>query len=223
MAGFEHIHIDANVGIEKILLVKSAFSGCRDANEDDCFHERDYTIEDSEQFLKSVKETKMNLDYFQLLFEYNAWANSRVWNCVMELNEEQFKREFQFSWRSVQGELVHHMWAEWLYLQRITGQPANSRFQPEDFPTRKSIQTRWQQIEADWKTYLSSIKNGDLSALISYHDLGGNPHTNILWQILAHVINHSTTHRVTTLAMIDLMGCKTVDQDLIYYMREKAS
>lgn len=165
----------------------------------------------------------MNSAYFQTMFAYNTWAHERVWGCVMQLNESQFQQEIPFSWRSIHAELVHNMWAEWLYLQRLTAESPTIRFAPADFPTRDSIQTRWQQITADWKVYIDGLQETDLLKQVTYADLAGNLHTlAATWQLLAHLLNHSTTHRVTTLAMIDLVGGKTVDQDLIYYLREKA-
>lgn len=163
----------------------------------------------------------MNAEYFKTLFDYNTWAHRRVWDCVMPLTDSQFKQEFGFSWRSVHGELVHNMWAEWLYFQRITGESPTVRYAPQDFPTRDAIETRWQDIEADWQRFIHALRDEHLVKPIPYHDMGGSPHTTLLWQLLAHLINHSTTHRVTTLAMVDLLGGKTVDQDLIYYLREK--
>jgi uncharacterized damage-inducible protein DinB len=37
-----------------------------------------------------------------------------------------------------------------------------------------------------------------------------------------HVINHGTDHRAQILAMLNQLGGETVEQDLIFYLREKA-
>jgi uncharacterized damage-inducible protein DinB len=40
----------------------------------------------------------------------------------------------------------------------------------------------------------------------------------ILWQVLLHVANHGTDHRVQLLRLLNDLGVKTVSQDYIFYV-----
>lgn len=163
----------------------------------------------------------MNAAYFRRLFDYNYWAHRRVWDCVMQLTEEQFTRPCDYSIGSVHAQVVHTMGAEWLWLTRVRG-AAILRFPPpEDYPTREMIRVRWDEIEQEWRAYLDGLKDEDLEKRIEYVSIRGNTRrVNVLYDSLAHILNHSTDHRAQMLAVIHQLGGKTIEQDLIFYTWE---
>jgi len=55
------------------------------------------------------------------LFHYNFWADRKVWNFVMVLSEEQFKRPSDYSIGSVHKQVVHLMDAEAVWLAARSG------------------------------------------------------------------------------------------------------
>ncbi len=51
----------------------------------------------------------MNPDYFRTLFGYNFWADRKLWDCIMQLSEEQFTRDLEFSRGSLRNQIIHVM------------------------------------------------------------------------------------------------------------------
>jgi uncharacterized damage-inducible protein DinB len=49
----------------------------------------------------------------------------------------------------------------------------------------------------------------------------GTERTSPAWQILLHVVNHSTDHRAQMLHLLHQLGAKTVEQDFVYYLRDE--
>ena len=43
----------------------------------------------------------------------------------------------------------------------------------------------------------------------------------VLWQILAHVVNHGTQHRAEAALLLTEMGYSSGDVDLIYFLAER--
>lgn len=164
----------------------------------------------------------MTIQDIEHLFDYNRWANRRVWQCVLPLTETQFHQSSTYSIGSVQQQVVHTMLVEDLWLQRIRGTPLVSFPSADMFPTRESIRVRWDAIEQDWIKYIAGLTNEALNAEIKYmsikdHQLRYAP----LGLVLSHVINHSTDHRAQTLALIHSLGSPTIEQDIIFYWWEK--
>lgn len=164
----------------------------------------------------------MNKDLICTLYDYNYWAHNLVWDCVDQLTEEQFTRNLDYSWGSVHVQLVHSMSAEWMWFNRLRGTSPESMFDPADYPTRETIRARWREIEADAREYLAALDDGDLNGMFTYTTTSGNTHRQRVGEILLHVVNHATDHRAQTLAMIHEVGGPTAEQDLIFYLRERA-
>jgi uncharacterized damage-inducible protein DinB len=160
--------------------------------------------------------------YLQRLYDYNFWAHRRVWDCVMQLSDEQFTRPCDYSIGSVHQQVVHTMGAEWLWLSRLKGVSPDSFPAPEDYPTRTAIRTRWDEIENNWREYVGGLGNIQPSQMVTYVSINGrSERTTPLWEALIHILNHSTDHRAQTLALIHQVGGKTIEQDLIFYSWEK--
>ena len=165
----------------------------------------------------------MNAAYLRRLLDYNYWAHRRVWECALALIDEQFDRPTDFSVGSVHAQLVHTMGAEWLMLSRAKGVPIPRIPPVEQYPTRESIRARWDELEAEWRAFLDSLSDDDLSRTVVYTSFAGNKQrTSLIFDLVMQAINHSTDHRAQTLALIHQLGGKTVEQDWIFYSWENS-
>lgn len=163
----------------------------------------------------------MNVDNIHQLYDYNYWAHRRVWSCVIQLSDEQFKRPLDYSIGSIHAQVVHTMSAENVWFTRLRGASPESMYAADDFPTFDSIRQQWDNIEADVRSYLSTLDESMLASDLHYSTTSGKSHATSVWGILMHVANHGTDHRAQTLAMLHQVGGPTIDQDLIRYLREQ--
>jgi uncharacterized damage-inducible protein DinB len=164
----------------------------------------------------------INMDHVRVLYDYNYWAHRKVWGCAMTLSEEAFTRDLAYSMRSIRGQLVHTMGAERLWFARMRGVMPTTMAKEDEFSTRDLIRHEWDLVEHDIRVYLQSVTNEMLTQPFRYQTMKGDAHEQPMWQILLHVLNHATDHRAQTLAMLHQLGAPTVEQDMIYYFRERA-
>jgi len=139
----------------------------------------------------------------------------------MQLTDEQFTRDIGYSWRSIHGQVVHTMSAEWIWLSRLDGMSPTSLFKNEDYPDRTAVRARWDEIEAEVRAFMDNLQDSQLGETIHYQNTSGQPYGKKGFEILAHLANHGTDHRAQILAMLYQLDAPTVGQDMIGYLIER--
>ncbi|HET6596900.1 MAG TPA: DinB family protein [Anaerolineales bacterium] len=162
----------------------------------------------------------MNKQDILLLYRYNQWANARILQAAAAITPQQFLAPASFPHGGLRGTLVHALFAEWIWRKRWEGTSPTQRLKPEDFPTVQSLQSRWQEEEAQLMNFVASVSDEQLSATFSYTNTAGKPFARILWQAMAHVVNHGTQHRSEAAAMLTDLGHSPGDLDMIYFLDE---
>lgn len=166
----------------------------------------------------------VSADLIRTMYDYNRWAHRLVWQSVMSLTDAQFIQPIDYSWGSIKGQIVHTMSAEWMWFTRLNGTSPESMFNPDDFPTREAIRARWDEIERDVvHAYVNTLDDTKLTSMFTYTTTSGMSHTQSVGEILLHIVNHGTDHRAQTLAMLHQIGAATVEQDFVFYLRERVN
>jgi uncharacterized damage-inducible protein DinB len=166
----------------------------------------------------------MNIEDFQLLYGYNAWANLRTLDSCSPLNDEQFTRDLASSFRSVRDTLVHIAGAEWIWLERWHGRSPGALPAAEiAFPNLDSVRRRFAEIDRGLIDYVASLTNEELQRVLNYKTMAGAPQAQPIWQMLQHLANHSTYHRGQIATMLRQLGAKPVSTDMIAFYRERAA
>lgn len=157
------------------------------------------------------------------LYDYNRWAHGRVLDAAAALSEEQFTRDLGSSFPSVRDTLVHILAAEWVWLSRWQG--VSPRGMPDGWAASGSgeLRERWREFEGRQREFLSDLTEARLDEVISYRTTGGEPFDSPLWQMLRHVVNHSTYHRGQVITMLRQLGAEAPSTDLILFFRSADS
>ncbi len=164
----------------------------------------------------------MKSNEIKTLFDYNFWVFDKVWNCVMQLTDEQFVQELGYSRGSIRNQFVHMMSATRRWICRLSGSEMVPHLAFDDFATRAATKAIWNELRAEAMSYISSLTEADLDGKITWQlpDRGMSAE-NARWEILLHVANHATDHRAQILAMINQhFGIETMEQDLLFYLLE---
>ena len=157
-----------------------------------------------------------------LLYEYNSWATARVLRETERASPEQFLAPARVSFGSLRGTLVHALSTEWMWRVRCDeGTSPSSMLAEEDFPTVASLVERWGKEEAAMRAFLDQLDNERLNRAVAYTTTKGVPYSNILWQLLVHVVNHSTQFRSEAGVVLTEYGYSPGDLDMIVFLREQ--
>ena len=162
----------------------------------------------------------MNKQDIFVLYKYNQWANARILNAAASLTPEQFAASASFPHGGLRGTLVHALFAEWIWRKRWEGTSPTQRFNPADFPTVESLRARWLEEEGQLMNFVSAVTDERLNSMFDYRNTSGKPFSQILWQVMAHVVNHGTQHRSEAAAILTDLGYSPGDLDLISFLIE---
>ena len=161
------------------------------------------------------------LEYFLTLYDYNYWANERILRAADDVSDAQFVAPAPFSWGGLRGTLVHTLSAEWLWRSRWQGVSPTAFLRVEDFPTLAALRERWREEETKMRQFLAPLTESDLLRVVNYKRTSGGTSEQILWQLMAHLVNHGTQHRAEAAAILTELEHSPGDIDLIVFVRER--
>lgn len=157
------------------------------------------------------------------LFDYTVWANHRALRGAAPLSADDFKKDLGSSFGGVRGTLVHIMSAEWIWLERFKGVSPRGFLDEGEFPDVISLRDRWTALEEHRRSWTNSLSEADLAATLSYTNMKGEPNAAPLWQLVQHIVNHSTYHRGQITAFLRQLGAKPLNTDMVAWDRERAA
>ncbi len=165
----------------------------------------------------------MNANTMRQLYEFNRWANGRVLEAVSALSAEDFGRDLRSSHRSVKETLVHILSGEWIWLMRWQGVSPKAMWAPAEFATLAALRSRWTEFEREQTQFVSSVTDESLRQEIGYENTRGQRFTYPLWQMMQHIVNHSTYHRGQVVTMLRQLGAVPPATDFLVFYDVKRS
>lgn len=159
----------------------------------------------------------MNANAFRHLYGYHFSENRKLWDCAIQLSEEQFAQASSYSHGSVRDQIVHLASTDEAWFSGLRGIELAEEPNPADLATRADIRAYWDGVEKMMRDYLATLRD---EMLTEKPFPEGEDKDLILWQVLLHVANHGTDHRAQTLRLLNDLGVKTTSQDYIFYVYE---
>ena len=160
--------------------------------------------------------------HFDMLWDYNYWANRRLLARAASLSPAQLSEKTPTMWKSIMGTLVHALGAEWIWRQRVQdGTAPTALLNPDQFGTLELLQQRWAEEEVAMRAYLDGLIDADFNRVIEYKNTAGESFARPLWQLMTHVVNHSTQHRAEVALYLTNFDCSPGDMDITVYLTDQ--
>jgi uncharacterized damage-inducible protein DinB len=161
----------------------------------------------------------VTLDEARELFDYDRWANQRLWDAVTALPVGAVDQEIgtQFSFSTLKGMLAHILSAHFVWLSRWRGMSPSALPSGKDFPDLASLRDRWDRVGADLTAFIAGLSEPDLATVIHYRNTQGQAFALPLAQLIRHLINHGTHHRSELATMLTMLGVSLPPTDLVVF------
>lgn len=153
------------------------------------------------------------------LYEFHVWATERVLDAVSGLDEPDFDRDLAGSFPSIRATLVHMLSAEWVWLERWQGRSPGGVPEGWEALTLTALRQEWAGVEQNRQAMLEALTESELDRVVDYRDTRGTPYSSAVWEILRHVVNHSSHHRGQVTTMLRQLGTVPPGTDLIQWFR----
>jgi len=162
----------------------------------------------------------LNKGYFVELFQYNGWANRRVWDCAMKTSEEDYLKENDFSVGSIYKQLFHYLSVERWWIGFLATGEANfmSKDDQEIYKDRAKLRQLWDETNSRNMAYIQSLTDEELQRKVSVPWWDDAESKITVSQALTQVANHSTDHRAQTMAVLHMLGYDGIEQDFLAYL-----
>ncbi len=154
------------------------------------------------------------------LFNYNEWANQKLFSSITLITDEEFNRDLKSSFSSVRETLLHVVSVEWIWLKRWQGESPKSAPHSWDTSSVESIKKIWEENNHSLQDYIQNL--ADFEKYIAYSNVKGDSFKEPFWALATHLVNHSTYHRGQLVGMMRQLGRTGISTDYILYYREKA-
>jgi uncharacterized damage-inducible protein DinB len=82
------------------------------------------------------------------------------------------------------------------------------------------LRVTWADVEAEQTAWIEALTEADLDRVLEYRNVAGEPHSRLVWQMLRHVVNHSSYHRGQVTTMLRQLGAAAPTTDQIYWFPE---
>lgn len=162
----------------------------------------------------------MNVESIRTLYAYNRWANHRILMRAEEVTAEQLSMPQPFPAGNLFATLVHTLSAERGWLRRWHGDSPKTTLQASDFDGLPALRAMWAEEEQRMQAFLDTLDQEKLDTRMAYTTTKGMTGEEILWRMMAHVVNHGTQHRTEAAAMLTGFGHSPGDIDFIIYLRQ---
>jgi uncharacterized damage-inducible protein DinB len=165
----------------------------------------------------------MNPQSIRDLFEYSYWAFDLIWPSIDQLDDDQFVMDLDYSFGSIRNQIIHLVSSHRRWQNRLQLIQPVPHLNFDDFPTISITKEVWDAAKGEMLDYVNSLDQAALDEVVPYKIPGRSIDTaHRRWEILLHLVNHSTDHRSQMLAMLNThFDSDTPEQDYIIYLWEK--
>ena len=146
------------------------------------------------------------IEEFKELFEYTHYFNKKVIELISENKQKSCEKAIKL--------LNHTINANQIWNARIINESQFEVWQINNWDDLLKLN------DDNYSNTLKILNNFDIYAEIDYKNSKGETFSNIIKDILFHIINHSTYHRAQIATELKQNGVKPIISDYIFYKRK---
>jgi uncharacterized damage-inducible protein DinB len=161
--------------------------------------------------------------------QYAAWATQRLLDACDALSVDEFERNLGASHTSIGGTLRHIYDGDrfWVDNLRANAIPPLSEFGKQgavrDLPATAGLETlkaKWPEVWSELRQWLAALSETELDHDLQCRRPDGTDFRVSRWEMVRHMVNHSTLHRGQIVGMLRTLGKTPANNDLFTYYQE---
>ena len=152
---------------------------------------------------------------FQLLSNYNTWANTKIFSFCKKLDDAEYKKDRRAFFSSIHGTLNHLLVVDKAYISRIKGKD-HGLISLNQILYENLLQLEEERIKEDKRLVdlVYSLSEKSIHKEITYKGFETGNTTYTINMILITLFNHQTHHRGQIHNMLSQSGIKPPQIDI---------
>src|SRR5205085_6518900 len=90
-------------------------------------------------------------------------------------------------------------------------------FDPADLPHLDALRAKWAEVEREQTEFVEGVSEAALAQALAYVNTHGETWRYPLWQMMQHVVNHSSYHRGQVATLLRQLGAEPTPTDLLVF------
>jgi uncharacterized damage-inducible protein DinB len=156
------------------------------------------------------------------LVAFNRWANQCFFEALSQLPSEQYGRDMRSSHGGIHGTLAHIIGAEKGWLSRWQGKSETGAAGISQMHSVAELRAYWENVCDEMSQFLTTLDDRKLQETLSTTTRTGS-YTPSYWQMIQHVVDHSSYHRGQIVTMLRQLGVTPPSTGLIRFYRDGPS
>lgn len=161
----------------------------------------------------------------QLLHQYasyNLWANKKISDRIIQLEEAAMDMEVQSSFPSIRKTMLHLWDVESIWWQRL--QLAERDIEPSQTfkGNMGDLVKELLKTSAGWERWIYATNDVNIMHVFAYHNSKKEHYKQPVYEMLLHLFNHQTYHRGQIVSMFHALSIDKIPAtDFILFSRKK--
>ena len=161
----------------------------------------------------------MTLQEIIQLVAFKRWANQCFFEALSQLPAEQYRRDMHSSHGGIHGTLAHIVGAEKGWLSRWQGRSESGTEAISQMQSLAELRALWENVCDEMSQFVTTLDDGKLQEMLSTTARTGS-YTTSYWQMIQHVVDHSSYHRGQIVTMLRQLGVTPPSTGLMRFYRD---
>ena len=159
----------------------------------------------------------------QTLVAYKAWANRRLYEALTSLDDEILTAPQPIKFGSLIKTLQHVHDMDIVWRAHLLGRPhALTSRVPRQALGLAALSNAQRELDDWFVAYAAELPGVDIERPVRFTFLDGQPGRMTVFEILAHVVSHTTYHRGHVADMLYHAGARPPVTDYPVFVRERS-
>lgn len=159
---------------------------------------------------------------FEMLADYNAWANERLYDAAARLPDADYRADRGAFFGSLHGTLNHILIGDRIWMHVFTGQGVKpTQLDAILYDGLATLREARRAEDARIKAYVASLSDRDLAGTVRYTTIRSPADIEqYLAPLLIHLFNHQTHHRGQAHGLLTMFTGEAPTLDLVMFQRQ---
>ena len=148
----------------------------------------------------------MNKKYFEVLADYNAWADHIAMGWLDQIDDRQWEQVIVSSFPSIKQTALHIASAEKIWIDFWKNVPDPVYLSADFKGTKNELVGIWEKASGGLKAFIKDYPEEDYLRQVTFRKPNGEKGQMAFSQTFPHIINHTTYHRGQLVTLLRQAG-----------------